>query len=73
MVRSALNALGAHSESTTIIGDRMDTDIVAGLEAGLEAILVLTGVTTRSEAERFPYRASRIVESVAELIDELGS
>jgi NagD protein len=72
MMRSALNALGAHSESTTMIGDRMDTDVVAGLEAGLEAILVLTGLTTRTEAERFPYRPSRVVESVAELIDELG-
>jgi NagD protein len=72
MMRSALNSLGAHSESTTMIGDRMDTDIVAGLEAGLETILVLSGVTTRSEAERFPYRASRIVDSVADLIDEVG-
>jgi len=72
MMRSALNALDAHSESTAIIGDRMDTDVVAGLEAGLETILVLTGVTTRAEAERFPYRASRIVDSVADLLDELG-
>jgi NagD protein len=73
MVRSALNTLGAHSESTTMIGDRMDTDIVAGLEAGLQTILVLSGVTTRSEADRFPYRASRIVDSVADLVDEMGS
>jgi NagD protein len=54
-----------------MIGDRMDTDIVAGLEAGLEAILVLTGVTTREMAERFPFRASRTVESVADLVEEL--
>ena len=73
MIRSALNAVGAHSESTAMVGDRMDTDVVAGLEAGLQAILVLSGVTTRGEAERFPYRASRIVESVADLVDELGS
>jgi NagD protein len=72
MMRSALNALGAHSESTTMIGDRMDTDIVAGLEAGLEAILVLSGVTTRTQAERFPYRPSRIVDSVADLVDALA-
>jgi NagD protein len=72
MMRSALNALGAHSESTTMIGDRMDTDIVAGLEAGLETILVLSGVTTRTEAERFPYRPSRIVDSVADLVDALA-
>ena len=68
MMRSALNAIDAHSESTAMIGDRMDTDIVAGLEAGLETILVLTGVTTREQAERFPYRPSRVVESVGDLV-----
>jgi 5'-nucleotidase len=72
MMRSALNALDAHSETTAMVGDRMDTDMVAGLEAGLEAILVLTGVSTRAEAERHPYRPSRIVDSIADLIDELG-
>jgi NagD protein len=71
MMRSALNAIDAHSETTAMIGDRMDTDIVAGLEAGLEAILVLTGVTSREQAERFPYRPSRVVDSVAALVDEL--
>jgi NagD protein len=71
MMRSALNAIDAHSESAAMIGDRMDTDVVSGLEAGMETILVLSGVTTRTEAERFPYRASRIVDSVADLLDEL--
>jgi NagD protein len=72
MMRSALNALQAHSEDAAMIGDRMDTDIVAGIEAGLEAILVLTGVAGRESAERHAYRPSRIVDSVADLIDELG-
>src|SRR5918993_999136 len=70
MMRSALNAIEAHSEETAMIGDRMDTDIVSGLEAGLETILVLTGVTRRESAERFPFRASRIVDSVADLLTE---
>jgi NagD protein len=72
MMRSALNAIGAHSETTAMVGDRMDTDMVAGLEAGLHAILVLTGVTTRQEAERYPYRPSEIVESVADLVEQVG-
>src|SRR5690606_7475981 len=50
MMRSALNSLGAHSEETLIIGDRMDTDIHAGIEAGLRTILVLTGIATRESA-----------------------
>jgi NagD protein len=72
MMRSALNAIDAHSETAAMIGDRMDTDIVSGLEAGMETILVLSGVTAREEAERYPFRASRIVDSVADLLDTLG-
>jgi NagD protein len=72
MMRSALNAIDAHSESTAMVGDRMDTDIVAGLEAGLETILVFTGVTSPGTVERFPYRPSRMVDSIADLVDELG-
>ncbi len=72
MMRSALNAIEAHSEETAMIGDRMDTDVIAGLEAGLETVLVLTGVTTRDEAERHPFRASKVVDSVADLIPGLG-
>jgi NagD protein len=71
MMRSALNAIDAHSETTAMIGDRMDTDIVAGLEAGLHTILVLTGVTTTENAQRHPYLPSRIVDSVADLVDEV--
>jgi len=68
MMRSALNTLGAHSEATLMIGDRMDTDVRSGLEAGLRTILVLTGISTTETAERFPYRPSRVIESVADLV-----
>jgi NagD protein len=72
MMRSALNAIDAHSETAAMVGDRMDTDVVSGIEAGMETVLVLSGLTTRAEAERFPYRAARIVDSIADLVDELG-
>ena len=71
MMRSALNAIDAHSETTAMIGDRMDTDVISGIEAGLETILVLTGISTRESAERFPYRPARIVDSVADLAEAL--
>jgi len=69
MMRSALNRIDAHSESTVMVGDRMDTDIVSGLEAGLRTILVLTGSTRRDAVDRFPYRPTNVFDSVAELID----
>lgn len=67
MMRTALRTINAHSENSVMIGDRMDTDIIAGLESGLRTILVLTGVTTREQVERFPYRPTWIKESVAEI------
>jgi NagD protein len=71
MMRAALNRLKAHSESTVMIGDRMDTDIVAGLEAGMRTVLVLTGITQPEDIERFPFRPYRVVDSIADLIDEI--
>jgi len=71
MMRAALNKLQAHSESTVMIGDRMDTDVVAGLEAGMRTVLVLTGITHAADIDRFPFRPSRVVDSIADLVDEL--
>jgi NagD protein len=68
MFRSAMNQIDAHSETTAMVGDRMDTDIVAGIEAGLETVLVLTGSTRREEIGRFPYRPPRVCDSIADLI-----
>jgi NagD protein len=68
MMRAALRYLDEHSENAIMVGDRMETDVRVGLESGLETVLVLTGVTTSAkEIERFPYRPTRVVASVAEL------
>jgi NagD protein len=68
MFRSAMNRIGAHSENTGMIGDRMDTDVVAGIEAGLHTILVLTGISDPAEIERYPFRPDEILDSVADLV-----
>jgi NagD protein len=67
MMRLALNYLGAHSENTVMVGDRMDTDMVAGLQSGMETILVLSGVTRPEMVTLFPYQPGRIVNSVADI------
>jgi NagD protein len=71
MMRAGLNAIGAHSETTAMIGDRMDTDVRAGMEAGLETFLVLTGVTQPGEVDVFPYRPSTVVNSIADLVERV--
>ncbi|GGM09885.1 HAD-IIA family hydrolase [Promicromonospora citrea] len=69
LFRSALNLIGAHSESTAMVGDRMDTDVLGGMEAGLETFLVLTGSTSAEEVEKYPFRPSHVVPSIADLVD----
>jgi NagD protein len=73
MMRSGLRSLGAHSENTLMIGDRMDTDVRSGLEAGLRTILVLTGISGRETAELFPYRPTRVIDSIADLVGHTGN
>jgi NagD protein len=69
MFRSAMNRIHAHSESTIMVGDRMDTDVIAGIEAGLDTILVLTGSTGREDVNRFPFRPGRVLESIADAVE----
>ncbi|KQT94311.1 HAD family hydrolase [Marmoricola sp. Leaf446] len=69
MMRSALNRLEAHSETTVMVGDRMDTDIISGLEAGIRTVLVTTGSTRPDMIDTFPYRPTRVVDSVADLVE----
>jgi NagD protein len=68
MMRTALNRINAHSETTIMIGDRMDTDVRSGLEAGLRSILVLTGSTTADQISRFPYTPTRVLDSIADVV-----
>lgn len=67
MMRSAMNYLGVHSQNTVMVGDRMDTDIIAGMQAGMETILVLSGVTRREELSAFPFMPTHVLESVADI------
>ncbi|MED5525840.1 MAG: HAD-IIA family hydrolase [Pseudomonadota bacterium] len=67
IIRSALNHIGAHSENTVIIGDNLRTDILAGFQAGLETILVLSGVSTRDDIPKMPFRPNHVFKSVAEI------
>jgi NagD protein len=69
MIRSALNRIEAHSETTAMVGDRMDTDIVAGMEAGLTTHLVLSGSTRREEITEFAYRPNNVVDSISDLVE----
>ncbi|TDT63024.1 MULTISPECIES: HAD-IIA family hydrolase [unclassified Frigoribacterium] len=68
MFRSAMNRIGAHSENTAMIGDRMDTDVVAGIEAGLHTILVMTGISDQAEIDRYPFRPNEVLSGVHELV-----
>jgi NagD protein len=70
MFRSAMNKIGAHSENTGMIGDRMDTDIIAGIEAGLHTILVLTGISDQAEIDRYPFRPDEVLNGVFELLED---
>ena len=69
MLRNGLNKIGAHSEETSIVGDRMDTDIQAGVETGLASHLVLTGSTKREDVVKFPYRPDHIHDSIKDVIE----
>lgn len=68
MMRSALNHLGVHSEDSFMIGDNMRTDILAGISAGMDTVLVLTGVTQESDIPGFPYRPKHVFNSIGDLV-----
>ncbi len=75
MMRTGLDLLGVHSKEAAIIGDRMDTDILAGIECGLDTALVLSGVSSRDTVQQFPYRPRLVLNGVGDIAkaaQELG-
>ncbi len=70
MLRHGLKKLNCHSEEIAFIGDRMDTDIIAGIESNVDTVLVLSGVTSMEEIDRFPYRPKYILNGVGDLVSQ---
>ncbi|MBQ1962145.1 MAG: HAD family hydrolase [Clostridia bacterium] len=68
MLRHGLRKLNCHSEEIAFIGDRMDTDIIAGIESNVDTVLVLTGVTSLADIDKFPYRPKYILDGVGDLV-----
>ena len=73
MMRTGLRILGVHSEDAAMIGDRMDTDMVAGIETGLDTVLVLSGVTGRHDISKFPYRPRLVLNGVGDIPGPVGA
>ena len=70
MMRTGLRILGVHSRDAAIIGDRMDTDIIAGIETGIDTCLVLSGVTNRESMLSYPYQPRLILDGVGDIAAE---
>ena len=68
MMRHGLRRLGVSTDEAAIIGDRMDTDVIAGVESGIDTVLVLSGVTTREEMSKFPYRPRYVLNGVGDVV-----
>ena len=69
MMRTGLNILGCHSAEAVMVGDRMDTDVIVGMESGMSTVLVLSGVSTRETVDTFAYRPSIILDGVGSIVD----
>lgn len=70
MMRTGLKMLGLHSDETAMIGDRMDTDVIVGMESGLDTVLVLSGVTSEKDIGDFPYRPTYVLPGVGSIVPE---
>jgi len=73
MMRTGLRMLGCHSEDAVIVGDRMDTDVIAGLESGADTVLVLSGVSTRDTLKTYGYRPTMVLDGVGDIARLAGN
>ena len=67
MMRTGLRLLGVHSNEAVMIGDRMDTDVISGMESGMSTVLVLSGVSTRETLRTYAYRPSIVLDGVGDI------
>eukprot|EP00339_Tiarina_fusa_P029924 CAMPEP_0117049986 /NCGR_PEP_ID=MMETSP0472-20121206/34508_1 /TAXON_ID=693140 ORGANISM="Tiarina fusus, Strain LIS" /NCGR_SAMPLE_ID=MMETSP0472 /ASSEMBLY_ACC=CAM_ASM_000603 /LENGTH=161 /DNA_ID=CAMNT_0004763587 /DNA_START=691 /DNA_END=1176 /DNA_ORIENTATION=- len=67
MMRNALDRLNLHSSEAIMIGDRMETDILSGIESNLNPVLVLSGVTKETDLDKFPYRPYLVLDNVGDI------
>lgn len=70
MMRTGLRLLGCHSAEAVMVGDRMDTDVISGLESGMSTVLVLSGVTTKEDIDHYAYRPTVVLNGVGEIVKE---
>ena len=68
LLRHGLKKLGCHSQDIAFVGDRMDTDIIAGIESNVDTVLVLSGVTAMEDIDRYPYRPKYILNGVGDIV-----
>ena len=68
MMRTGLNILGCHSGEAVMVGDRMDTDVISGMECGMSTVLVLSGVSTRTTLDTFAYRPTMVLDGVGDIV-----
>ena len=67
MMRTGLNLLGCHSAEAVMVGDRMDTDVISGMESGMNTVLVLSGVSTRETLKTYAYRPTMVLSGVGDI------
>ena len=68
MMRTGLKRLGCHSAEAVMVGDRMDTDVISGMECGMSTVLVLSGISTEATLDEYAYRPSAVLDGVGDIV-----